>query len=535
MHHARLSHTCTKQGLKAVELFDAIEQGKIKAIWIMATNPVVSLPNRRQIEKALEQCELVVVSDCVEQNDTLSYADIKLPATPWAEKDGMVTNSERCMSRQRAIMPPTGNAKPDWQIICDVARAMGFDGFEFNHNYQVFNEYAALTGVANKGRRLLDLTGMSDLSAQDYGSLSPIVWPLTGDRQIERPFADGQFSTQDNKACFISITPQLPHAKVSAEFPLLLNSGRIRDQWHTMTRTAKAAKLNKHTAKPYVDIHPGDAKRFGIENEAVVSIQSQVGIVSAVARISSGVAKGQCFMPIHWSQSFSANSSVSFAYPSAVDTISGQPESKQAAVVLEPEHYDFYGEIYVKQALEMSNEKNFWFTNKLERSHFYQIAAKGDATEVELKLKQLCDDQKSWQWMTFSSNESSQTYSVAIADGQLKAVVYLSTAIVKDISYGLDDVFAEPELSVTSISKLLNKELQDASKQICSCFNVSEKVIVNQIEQGAKSVSELGEKLKCGTNCGSCKPELSALLEKYKIEDDMLIDLGIPAPAKCDP
>ena len=218
-------------GLKAVDMFEAVHSGKIKALWIMATNPAVSMPDSTRVSEALQACPFVVVSDVTANTVTAQFADVLLPAMGWGEKDGTVTNSERCISRQRNFLPPAGQAKADWKIMCEVAQQMGFEGFDHISPASIFAEHAALTQVQNKGRRLLDL---AEVSAQDYADLQPQQW---GGR---RPFAAGQFETSDGKARFVP-TPVV--ASLSGEdCSFVLNTGRTRDQWHTMTRTGLCTK-----------------------------------------------------------------------------------------------------------------------------------------------------------------------------------------------------------------------------------------------------------------------------------------------------
>ncbi len=189
-----------KPGLKAVDLFDAVKDGKIKALWIMATNPAVSMPNSTHIAEALATCPFVVMSDVTANTETAKYADVLLPAQGWGEKDGSVTNSERRISRQRQFMEAAGEARADWRIMCDVAKQMGFEGFNFQSSAEIFAEHAALTGLMNNGSRLLDL---KHLAAQNYDEMQPQQWGT------ERPFAHGQFETPDGKARFVPTKAKL--------------------------------------------------------------------------------------------------------------------------------------------------------------------------------------------------------------------------------------------------------------------------------------------------------------------------------------
>lgn len=266
-----------KVGLKAVDLFENINNAKVKAVWIMATNPMVSMPNRQKIAEALNKCELVVVSDCVAKNDTLDYAHIALPATGWSEKDGTVTNSERRISRQRGLLPAAGEAKHDWQIICEVAKAMGFDkGFNFDSPSEIFAEYTGLTQVDNQGSRDLDLSGLCDLTETQYNRLKPVQWPVNKQSPdgTKRLFSDGKFYTSTGKAQFVVTEFTAPEQLTNSDYPFVLNSGRVRDQWHTMTRTGKTSELTAHVNRPYLAIHAKDAGSLGLINDDLVSLNA---------------------------------------------------------------------------------------------------------------------------------------------------------------------------------------------------------------------------------------------------------------------
>ncbi len=243
-----------KPGLKAVELFDAMRLGEIKAVWIMATNPVVSMPNSNHIAEALKACPFVVVSDVTARTETGHYANVLLPAMGWGEKNGTVTNSERRISRQRQFLPGAGEAKPDWRIICEVAQGMGFDGFDYQFPEEIFAEHAALTQILNDGSRALDL---ASIASSNYDFMPPQQWG--GDR----PFANGVFETASGKARFVA-TKALNKA-TREDFGFTLNSGRIRDQWHTMTRTGLVPKLFDHRAEPYIEINRADAEALHLQ------------------------------------------------------------------------------------------------------------------------------------------------------------------------------------------------------------------------------------------------------------------------------
>ena len=507
-----------KQGAKAVELFDKMASGEIKAVWIMGTNPVVSLPDREKVIAALKKCELVVVSDCVEKNDTLAYADVKLPATPWLEKNGTVTNSERRISRQRNAVTPAGQAKHDWEIIRDVAKAMNFDGFDFNDASDVFKEYAQLTAFENNGERLLDLSGLSQLTTKEYNDLAPIQWPVNQSypEGCARVYADGKFNTASGKAQFFAITPRLPLQKTSKAFPYVINSGRLRDQWHTMTRTGKSSELSAHTNKPYLYIHPTDAKALDVVDEDMLSITASTGGAIAHVKVDDKQRVGECFMPIHWNKSFASHANVANLYQGVVDPISGQPESKQSAIALSKRTFQQYVSLHTNSELNLNAD--FWVKSTTGYGDSYQVALDEPTADVLLWCQQTSGLQG--EWLTFIQEDKS--YVVCLQAGKLAFLSYFSSSWPELEQSWLEHVFAEATLDFATIQSLLlglaSEEFQQG-KQICSCYNVGEKTIVGAIEQGCSSVDELGKKLQCGTKCGSCKPELASLIRQHKPED----------------
>ncbi|MCB1660185.1 MAG: molybdopterin-dependent oxidoreductase, partial [Pseudomonadales bacterium] len=327
-----------KSGLKAVDLFDAMYEGKIKAVWIMATNPVVSLPNADKVRAALEKCELVVVSDCIADTDTTRLADVLLPSLGWGEKDGTVTNSERRISRQRGFLPAPAQAKPDWWALSQVAQAMGFEGFDYQTPADVFNEHVALSAFENdasieSGLRDFNLVGLGQLDTEQYNALQPIQWPvLSKDQGTERLFAQGQFYTPNRLAKFVPLTSRAPKNALSAEFPFVLNTGRIRDQWHTMTRTGLTPRLLQHIGEPYAELHPNDAKKLSIQAGDLVEISSTWGKAVVRAQLSDGQRQGSVFVPMHWTGVLTRQSRVGAVVNPAVDPVSGQPENKHTPV-----------------------------------------------------------------------------------------------------------------------------------------------------------------------------------------------------------
>ena len=253
----------TRDGLKAVDMFEAIERGTIKALWVMATNPAVSLPRAGAIRAALKKLELFVVSETTLRNDTVEAgAHVLLPAAAWGEKDGTVTNSERRISRQRAFLPLPGEAQPDWWIVSEVARRLGFErAFGYRTPAEVFREHAALSAFENTVSATSTWVVSLISPTRTIDRLEPVMWPVraAGEPGETRFFGAGKFFTDDRRARFIAAEHPRLRLVTSEAFPLRLNTGRLRDQWHTMTRTGKSPRLSAHAPEPLVDIHPDDA------------------------------------------------------------------------------------------------------------------------------------------------------------------------------------------------------------------------------------------------------------------------------------
>jgi assimilatory nitrate reductase catalytic subunit len=352
-----------REGLKAVDMFEAIERGAIKALWVIATNPAVSLPRAGAFGAALNKLELFVVSDTTLRNDTVEAgAHVLLPAAAWGEKDGTVTNSERRVSRQRAFLPLPGEAQPDWWIVSEVARRLGFaQAFAYRTPADIFREHAALSAFENEGRRDFDLGGLADLADADYDRLNAVMWPLQAgaERSEQRFFAAGGFFTSDRRGRFIA--PEFPQlrAATSEAFPLRLNTGRLRDQWHTMTRTGQSPRLGAHSPEPQVDIHPDDAAATGLEDGGFARVTTQHG--SAVLRvcIRPGQRRGSIFAPIHWSEATASDARVGALAMAETDPFSGQPELKATSARVEPVEFAYCGFALTRELIALP--QGTWF------------------------------------------------------------------------------------------------------------------------------------------------------------------------------
>ena len=320
-----------KPGLTATALFQAIEEGSVKAVWVIATNPAASIPDTNQVIRALQKAELVVVQDAF-HSDTADYADILLPAATWLEKDGTMTNSERRIAKVRKLLDPPGEAKADWRIIADLANRLGHgQAFAYADEAEIFAEHAALS----KGRDC-DISGLSYERLADGNTFQ---WPVPdeGHPGTDRLYTDFKFETPDGKARFAAPVYHDDSEPRDADFPLILTSGRLRDQWHTQTRSGTVSRLRDHEDRPWLDLHPEDAKEHGFQHGDAVSIVSRRGSCIAAARINQDIRQGCVFLSMHWGPLLAGPEGATNACTSPrVDPASKQPELKTAAVRLEP-------------------------------------------------------------------------------------------------------------------------------------------------------------------------------------------------------
>lgn len=515
-----------KQGLKAVDLFDAIDEGKIKAVWIMATNPVVSMPNSDKVKAALEKCELVVVSDCVRETDTARVADILLPALTWGENEGTVTNSDRHISRRRSFLTPPGQAKADWDIITEVAHRMGFaEHFAYPNAAAIFREHAALSAFENEAEttnyRVFNISALQNISDKEYESLPVKAWPISDDSPAgtNRLFSNGKFSTPDNKARFISVTPKTPVAIPTKEFDLILNTGRARDHWHTMTRTGVSPRLSSHIHEPYVEIHPRDAVQYGLRNRSLARINSPLK-TSVIVRVqfSDNIQRGSIFLPIHWNTNYSSQANVGTLIPSIVDPISGQPESKHGVVNIEPYKGNWHGFILSTNPKSLNLESAKYWTKSRGRGFWrYEMAGYRPEPVSAAFSKELLGNISDENWIEYFDT-SNNTYRAAQFKGsKLSNVIFIGPDEKLPPRDWLISLFEKEQISKNERIGLLSGKpsayQEDTGKTICACFNVGEKTIVKKIhENNLTTTEQIGECLQAGTNCGSCLPELRGIL-----------------------
>lgn len=514
----------TGEGYKAVEMFDAVERGEIKALWVIGTNPAVSLPNADRARHALAKLDLLVVSEVVHTTDTLSAATVRLPALGWGEKDGTVTNSERRISRQRAFLEGTGDARPDWWMLSRVAERLGWGSqFPYTSAAEIFAEHAALTEFENGGKRVLDLGGLSNISSADYDALVPVQWPIGTDRQgTDRIFSDGNFATADQRARFVAVRRQAPADATTDAWPILLNTGRIRDQWHTMTRTGLVARLTSHISEPYAEINPIDANSFGISDKGLVRIESLHGAAIVRAIVTDRVSAGTAFAPIHWSDTNSSAARIGALVHADVDKISGQPDLKATPVRLSPVDAMFVGYLLsVNEAIapELKQQDVVYWSRAAIKNGFITTFAIDGAIESARSIAHAL--LPAGVRMTFSDDAAGQMRTAAIVNGSVEGIVMLGDSALEAPGEWLKGILKRADLTVAERRGLLAGRMPHGVAAdgpiVCVCHQVSATAISATIGAGCDTAEAVGKACQAGTNCGSCLPEINRMLRAAKV------------------
>jgi assimilatory nitrate reductase catalytic subunit len=505
----------TRPGRKAVDLFQAVGDGRIKAIWIAATNPAVSMPRVGAVRAALDACPFVVVSDAW-PTDTTAHADVILPASAWAEKDGTVTNSERRISRQRAFRAAPGLARPDWWMFAEVARRMGWEKqFSYAGPADIFREHAGLSAFENDGKRLFDLGELAALDDAGYDALAPFQWP----RNQARLFARGGFSTEDGHARMVPVSGAMESGR-SENYTLTLNTGRIRDQWHTMTRTGRVPRLMTHITEPLLTLHPRDAEARGLAQGALARIESVNG--AAVMRVTLNEAQrpGEVFAAMHWTDQFSSAGAIDRLVHDKVDPVSGQPDLKASRVRVTALPTSWNGLLLRREgtAPQLGSDV-YWARTPLDTGYGFDLAgwtALDAIIDSENTLRRLLQIPAEAELVSYSDPRRAVFRYAGFIGARLEACLFLAPPGVAlpgreaAIGYLGRTLDAVERLALLAAATPAGSAPE---KIICSCFSIGATQIAATIrEKDLKSAAEIGAALKAGTNCGSCIPELKKLL-----------------------
>ena len=550
-------------GASAVEMFDQLEQGKIKAVWVACTNPAHSLPNSQKVARALQNAELVVVQDAYLTPATVQYADVLLPATTWGEKEGTVTNSERRISRVRPAMPAYADSKNDWQVVVEFAARLevelgklGVESPRIDVGNGAFMPYSSTEEIFNEHRettrgRDLDITGLSYAVLETKG---PQQWPMPeGAAQGKaRLYEDGVYPTPNGKAKFVFANYEPVAEEADARFPWRLNTGRLRDQWHGGSRTGTLAEFFSHEAEPVIAMHPADFKRLNLKPTSWVSVKSRRATITLRAKEDESVARNQAVLPMHWGPEFFGGKSgvggVNALTIEAFDPYSKQPELKHSAVNIQRVHLPWQVVVFVhsehwlslwKNARALYTEFDAAVCVPVGREQtgvlFRAASAQAPSKEIIDRLQALFECEGS-DVMVYSDPKTDACRRIGVkvqtsAQGQTATLskVFLAGNIESE---GWLRNYFDQQLDVMPLrSFLLAPASQppgvqtDVVRMVCNCVGVSEQSIQQTIgasiaiacAKGAVAsenelLSGLQGSLKCGTQCGSCVPEIRKLI-----------------------
>ncbi|MBI1178923.1 MAG: molybdopterin-dependent oxidoreductase [Alphaproteobacteria bacterium] len=510
----------TRPGYTAVDLFRAVEDGRVQAVWIAATNPAVSMPDAGRVREALARCPLVIVSDAW-PTDTTEFADVILPAASWAEKDGTVTNSERRISRQRAFRPAPGEAKPDWWMFAEVARRMGWAGqFAYDGPADIFREHAALSAFENDGSRLFDIGGLADLDARGYACLEPIRWPCRRDgfSASARLFAGGTFPTADGRGRMVPLASASPGQQKGRS--LTLNTGRVRDQWHTMTRTGLVPRLMAHTPGPSLTICPADAEARGIVDGGLVRIESEQGSVVLRAVVDDGLRPGDVFAPMHWSDQFCSSGPVDRLVHPLTDPVSGQPDLKGTGVEVYAEAEAWRGLLVRRHGSAPTLQDGvYWSCSPIDGGRRWELSGTAplpEAADIAALARRLMGLPDEAELASYTDTRKSVFRFAGLLEGTLDACLFIAVPGTPPPDTARAERLLGQEVDGPARLSLLaglEGAARPAGKTVCSCFSVGEAEILEvATARGIRTTAQLGDALGAGTNCGSCLPELRKLL-----------------------
>ncbi len=550
----------SKPGKTAVEMFEAAADGEIKALWIACTNPAQSMPNQSTVRRALERAEFVVVQEAFATAETCDFADLLLPATTWGEKEGTVTNSERRITRVHAAIPAPGHARHDWQIVVDLATHLAQEPGVATNKNGLHMAYASPEEIWMEHRestrgRDLDITGLS----YPHLDQSPEQWPMRegATHGQARLYEDGVFATANGHAKFAAL-PYVPTAEVrESRFPFSLNTGRLRDQWHGMTRTGLVGKLFGHVPEPVVQLHPDDMARLGFDEGTLVHVTSKRGSIVLPAQASADLGVNQAFIAMHWGAAFLSGrdhqnkplAGVNAITTSAYCPNSKQPELKHAAVkVLKAElPWTLLAVAWLPEHKAQTILQNlrarmvqFEFASCVP---FSDSPTEGPARQGVL-MRAACSEPPDMtplhdieQLLGLNGSDSLRYVDAKRSQLRSMRLQHSEPTQAKDTQLNAfiiaGDTSAETWLKALLQTQASTQEygrrllmtgskppvaLVDAGTTVCSCVGVKDVAIRNHLEiykgDSAQRLASLQGTLKCGTQCGSCVPELRRMIQR---------------------
>jgi assimilatory nitrate reductase catalytic subunit len=524
-----------KPGKTAVELFEAVRAGDIRALWIACTNPAQSMPDATLVRQALARAEFVVLQEAYDRTDTAAFADLLLPATTWGEKEGTVTNSERRITRVRAALPAPGEARHDWQIARDFALSLGVELgegakaarlFPYHSAEDVFNEHRAST----QGRDL-DIGGLSYAMLEAHG---PQQWPLREGEMTgaARLYTNGIYPTPSGRARF-ALTDHRPTAeKTDARHPLHFNTGRLRDHWHGMSRTGRVPQLFGHAEEPLLAMNARDMQRRGLADGDIARVASRRGEIAVRVAASDDMRPGQTYLPMHWGSQFMNSAGANALTIPAVDPQSHQPELKHAAVRVDK--LELPWDMVVMRSVSEAEAPTLLSAAQPLLAEFgyatlglfgrerpaviLRAANKVPVADILLEAVDRCFGFDPAACLSYADARRGVAKRVMVADGRVAGVRltgetaargWLREAVAEGMA--IDTVRRWVLAPVSAPPVNANAGGNSRGRIVCNCHDVSENEISAEIAAGA-DFSALQAKLKCGTECGSCIPELKRLI-----------------------
>lgn len=429
---------------------------------------------------------------------------MRLPAQAWGEKDGTVTNSERRISRQRSFLPAPGEAKPDWWIIAEVAKRMGWhEAFDYPDCASIFREFAAQTGFENAGQRILDISNLAAIDKAGYDTLLPFQW---GEGS---PFANRAFSTPDGKARLVPVRHS-PRSGGPGALPLRLNTGRYRDQWHTMTRTGLSPKLSQHRREPLVEAHPDTIGRYGLEDGGLARVETAAG--ASIFRVASSESqrRQELFVPIHWTDQNSSSGRTGLLPTADRDPVSGQPGFKNTPARITPYRADWSGFLLTHDC-PGAPDCAYWTHVRTARGWLTELAGLGDPAALMALLPK-------GERVEMIDGRRGNIRSAVLVDGRLQAVLFVARAGgLPQREWLIGQLGAAGASSVELLAGRSAVPSFDRGPIVCACFDIGMATIVDAIaSQALTSVEAVGKAINAGTNCGSCRPAISRLFAQEK-------------------
>jgi assimilatory nitrate reductase catalytic subunit len=506
-----------------------VKKGEIKAIWIACTNPAHSMPDLNSVLEALNTAELVVLQDAFNNTDSNQYADVIFPATTWGEKEGTVTNSERRITRVQGAAPKPGEARNDWEIVVDFAQrlekklAKTKSLFDYPTAESVFNEHRETT----RGRDL-DITGLSYQILENQG---PQQWPFkTGETTGQaRLYTDGVFQKPNGKAQFHNAVYKGTADKTDARHPLHLLTGRLRDQWHGMSRTGTIAQLYNHVDEPVISMNADDMTRRLLKTGDIVKLSNKRGKLNIRVQTSEEVKPAETFIPMHWGSQFMNGLGVNALMPSAFDKTSKQPELKHTAIKIEKLDLPWQMTVMrscndlhlIAQVRKLLVHFDYATCGLFGRDNGMVVLRASHHSMPDIavidQLDQLLGMVEGAPMLNYDDAKRGISKRILVEHGQVTGVRLIGETLAAD---WLKQVMQQGEFTdelrrwaLAPLSTPPNGQ-KSRGKIICNCFDVSENEIIETCEAGA-DLQTLQAKLKCGTNCGSCVPELKRLVKSH--------------------